>query len=350
VLDFNGLPIFGILTIFALSSAMIWIAGTSLAVHGDALADRLGLNKVFVGLVFLATVTELPEIVTTITAAQAGNAALVLGNMFGGITMQTAILAVADVFAVRYALTSWPRKPTHALLAVMLIVLLSSLLAITFLGDVVLVSRVGLGAICLFCGYPLVMFLLRNSDRKATWVPVELPDDDERSSSNSAAGRRFPDTSNRVLIYRSIFFSFMILTAGVALALSADALAVRGVLGSSFIGVTLLAAATSLPELSTTLAAARIGAYSMAIANIFGSNLIMVALLLPADLAYRRGPILSEADSSAQFSIATGIIVTAIYVVGILMRRTPSLFGAGLDSWLVMTVYVGSIVALFFMQ
>ena len=76
----------------------------------------------------------------------------------------------------------------------------------------------------------------------------------------------------------------------------------------------------------------------------------MLALILPADVAYRRGPILAEADASAQLSVATGIVVTAIYVAGILIRRTPSILGAGLDSWLVMTVYIASLFALFYMQ
>lgn len=86
-----------------------------------------------------------------------------------------------------------------------------------------------------------------------------------------------------------------------------------------------------MPELSTTIAAARMGAYTMAISNIFGSSLIMVALILPADIAYRSGPILADADQVAQFSIVTGILVTAIYISGILIRRTPRLFSAGID-------------------
>ena len=82
------------------------------------------------------------------------------------------------------------------------------------------------------------------------------------------------------------------------------------------------------------------GAYTMAISNFFGSNLIMVALILPADFAYRGGPILAEVDKVAQFSIVTGILVTAIYISGILIRRTPRMFGAGIDSILVLTVYL----------
>jgi cation:H+ antiporter len=90
--------------------------------------------------------------------------------------------------------------------------------------------------------------------------------------------------------------------------------------------------------------------YTMAIANIFGSNLIMLALILPADIAYRGGPILAEADRSAQFSLAIGIIVTAVYVVGLLVRRTPVFFGAGADSWAVAAIYLGSLYALFLLQ
>ncbi|MCB4457903.1 hypothetical protein [Leisingera sp. McT4-56] len=117
----DALPVYGLAAVFAAAALVVWFAGTRLAMAGDEFSERYNLAKEFVGLLFLATVTELPEIVTTATAAQVGNAQLVLGNMFGGITMQTAILAVAGIFAVRYALTSWPRKPNHALLVLLLV-------------------------------------------------------------------------------------------------------------------------------------------------------------------------------------------------------------------------------------
>ncbi len=349
MVDLSGLPLSIVLVVFLCAATLVWVAGTRLATHGDEIAERLNLAREFVGLIFLATVTELPEIVTTITAARVENASLVLGNMFGGITMQTAILAVTDFFAVRYALTSWPRKPTHALVAVMLIVLLSGLLVITLLGDAPVMSNIGIGAVLLFLGFPLVIALQRGFDQKSSWAPVDLPEDEKRRNGRSRNGERFDKVSTTGLILRSAFYSILILIGGVALALSADTLVAQTGLGASFVGATLLAAATSMPELSTTLAAARIGAYTMAIANIFGSNLIMLALILPADIAYSAGPILSEAGTSAQFSIATGIMVTAIYVAGILIRRTPSILGAGLDSWLVMFIYLSSLVGLFFL-
>lgn len=346
-MNLNELPFFAIAAIFTISAACVWMAGTRLAIYGDELSERLKLSREFIGLIFLATVTELPEIVTTATAALNGNAPLVLGNLFGGITMNTAILAVIDFFIVRHALTSWPRKPNHALLAVLLIVLLALLLALTFVGDVALVLNIGLGAICLSACYPVVIALLRKFDGKDSWAPIDLPEEIEHEVGIMPADNHLEKTSTKALIFFTILVSFVILIAGVALAISADLIAEKSALGSSFIGITLLAAATSLPELSTTIAAARIGAYTMAISNIFGSNLIMIALILPSDIAYRGGLILSQADPVAQFSIAIGIVVTAIYVVGILIRRTPTWLGAGIDSWLVMLTYIAMLITLY---
>ncbi len=82
----------------------------------------------------------------------------------------------------------------------------------------------------------------------------------------------------------------MILLAGMVLARVAEALAEQTGLGTSFIGGTLLAASTSLPELSTTIMAVRLGNYQMAVSNIFGSNSIMIALPFLADIFYREGP------------------------------------------------------------
>lgn len=121
-------------------------------------------------------------------------------------------------------------------------------------------------------------------------------------------------------------------------------------LGSSFVGASILAASTSLPELSTSITAVRIGAYTMAISNIFGSNLIMLALLLPADLLYREGPILEQAGQFEMLSLVFGILVTIIYVTGLLVRQKPKVFGVGIDSACVLTVYVGSLFVLYFMR
>ena len=128
---------------------------------------------------------------------------------------------------------------------------------------------------------------------------------------------------------------------------TAQTIADQSALGSSFIGVTLLAASTSLPELSTTIAAVRLGAYTMALSSIFGSNLIMVLVLFPADMFYRQGETLRQADDTAQLALLSGILVTTIYVTGLLMKKKPRVLGMGMDSVLVLAVYLASVYAFY---
>ena len=338
-------PLLANIAIFAAAAAGVWMAGHALARDADELAERTGLGRAFVGLVLLASATELPEIATTSTAAIAGKPSLVLGNMFGGITMQTAILALADAIAVRGVLTRYPRKPTHALEATLLIGLLSILLGICIFGDSEIAFGVGAGALLLACVYAFAVWLLRRYDTNSDWVPFDLPD--------LAAGEApvipltRPDVTTRVLAARMTGFSLVILACGVGLVWAADAIAVQTALGTSFIGSTVLAASTSLPEVSTTIAAARMGAYTMAISNIFGSNLIMLALLLPADALYRAGPLLAQASKAEMLTLVAGMLVTSVYVAGLLVRRKPQVLGMGVDSACVMGIYLASLVMLY---
>lgn len=344
--DIASLPILANAALFLVAALVVWVAGARLALIGDELSERFRLEKEFIGLVFLATISKLPEIVTSVTGAQIESPSLVLGALFGSIAFNTAILAVADFFIVRGALTSWPRSPSNALAGVLLIALLSLILALTITGDPALFGYVGVGGLALALGFPMIVALQRAVDRRSRWVPVDLPDETEKGMLMQDRRAIGVLSTQRLLLLTALYVSG-ILGGGLVLTLTADALAGQMGVGSAFIGVTFLAIATSLPEFSTTIASVRIGAYTMALANIFGSNLITVTLIAPADLAYPGGAILSEAGPAAQLGLAIGMTVTAIYVAGILVRRKSKLWRAGVDSWLVLGLYLGSLVPLF---
>ncbi len=345
-LGLSGAPLYVNLLLFAACAAGVWIAGTRLTVYADEVAGRKHLARGLVGLIFLASATELPEIVTTLTAAVEQKAKLVLGNMYGGIALQTTILAVVDAFFVRAALSGYPRKPTNVLEAVLLILLLGLILGFTALEGRIGIAHVGAGSIILAATYLTSIFLLRGYDEHVDWVPVDLPA--QHASSGEAPHRpNVTDLTLNGIYIRVAACCAAILFFGTLIVQLADSLAVQTGLGQSFVGATFLAATTSLPELSTTITAARLGAYTMAISNIFGSNLIMVVLLLPADIAYSQGRILAEAGPSEIFAIIVGIVVSAIYAVGLLVRRKPRFWNMGLDSVLILTVYVASLFALY---
>ena len=137
--------LFATLMLFALSAAVVWFSGARLAYLMDTLADRYHLAKSLVGLLILSLATSLPEVATTLTAAIQQTRDLVLNNLFGGIALQTAILAMSDFWA-RGAITNYPRKANHALEATLLVLLLSVALIITNLGETFVLAGVGLGS------------------------------------------------------------------------------------------------------------------------------------------------------------------------------------------------------------
>jgi cation:H+ antiporter len=143
------------------------------------------------------------------------------------------------------------------------------------------------------------------------------------------------------------FAAGVILAAGWALASTGEAIAQQTGLGSSFVGFALVAASTSLPELSTTLAAVRRRNYQMAVSNILGTNCLEVALFLLVDAVYRGGPILAALDQSAMFAAALGMVVTGIFLIGLLERRNRTIFRMGVDSFAVVVAYLTGLVALY---
>ncbi len=339
---FETLPIWLNLALFVAGAIGVWMAGTRLCHYADAIADRKRIGKAMMGFVFLAAATELPEMATTIVGSIAGEARLVLNNMFGGITMQTAVLAVADAAVPMVTLTSYPRKPTPALEGTLLILLLALLLAVSSLGDAELAWNVGFASIVFALAYAGTIFMLRNFDQNEPWRPVEVLEETVAPLTETTARRLDAFPVSR-LVWMSLSATLVVFICGVLLVTLAETLAAQTALGTSFIGVTLLAASTSLPELSTTIAAVRLGAFTMAISNIFGSNLIMIALLLPADILYREGVLLDQIDTTATFALMSGLVVSSVYVAGLLLRNRKRVFGMGIDSVIVLLIYSASL-------
>jgi len=351
-LDFGNNSLAVNLAIFVVLAVVIWLAGTRISFYADALTTRTGMGSAFMGMVFLAAATSSPEIGTTISAATAGQAQLAVNNAFGGVSMQTAILAIVDLLFIRGALTYFSPKPVLMLQGVFLILLIGMALTGIAAGDTLTILGVGMWSVLLLVVYILSLKMSQGYERQKEWMPENAPDEAQvqesvKSPKSQSAEDRYRHWSRRRLILFFALGTVIIFAVGYVLAQTATAIAAQTGLGTSFVGATLLAASTSLPELSATSAAVRLGNYSMAIANIFGSNSFMIMLVFLGDVFYRGGSILQQVDRSAMFGAATGILVTAIYLIGMLERRDRTVLRMGIDSAVVLAIYLGSLVILY---
>ena len=342
--DFHSLSLWINALLLAGAAVAVWIAGTRLAGYADAVASRTNLSKALLGMLMLGVATSLPEIATTVTGAVIGNAQLVAGNLFGGVALQMAILAIVDVAAVKGALTFFTPQPVLLFQGVMLLLLLALAMAGAASGEPLAYAGVGLTPVLLFAGYLATIRVSQGGDYVPRWRATNQPEPDAGTDTQHD---EVHELSNARLYSYSAVAAAVILAAGWLLARTGDALAVQTNLGSSFVGVSLVAASTSLPELSTALGAVRRGNHQMAVSNILGTNCLEVALFFLADAVFRGGPILASTDRSAMFAGALGMVVTAIFLLGLLERRNRTVLRMGIDSLAVLVVYASGLAGLY---
>ena len=111
----------------------------------------------------------------------------------------------------------------------------------------------------------------------------------------------------------------MTLAAGVVLELAGNTLADRAGVNGVIFGATVLAVATALPEISSGIAAVRLGDNALALGDIFGGNAFQLCLFLLADLV-AQSPVLPTAGGLNAWLASLGVGLTAIYAMGVIIR------------------------------
>jgi cation:H+ antiporter len=341
------------IAIFAGAALAVWLAGTRVAGWADRLSRRTGIGQAAMGLLLLAGVTSLPEIAVTVTAAVGDNPKLAVNNLLGSVALQVAILAVADAVIGKDALTSVLPDPV-VLIQVALNVLMLSLVAAAVLSGDHGFFGVGVWSSALFATYLASVWILTRSQGRRPWV-ARGPAQGEGESKAKAEARHNDDKdrdrlSLRALVLRIVGGAAVILVAGVFLSKTGEAIATQTGLGQNMGGYLLVAISTSLPELSTVIASVRLGRYVMAVSDIFGTNLFNGAMIFVVDIFYRGGLALNEVGPFAAFAALLGIVVSALFLIGLLERRDRTVLRMGYDSFAALLVYFGGTALLFQLQ
>lgn len=306
-------------TSFLLLGGVIAVAGFWLSRYGDVIAERTGLSGSWVGLILMATVTSLPELVTGVSAVQMADAPdLAVGDALGSCLFNLLLLSVIDFFHRPVCLFARAAEG-HALStgysAVLLAIVGANLLVpATFPG--LTVSPATLLIV------PIYVLALRNiftHDRRRLIQPAE------------PAVARYPDTTLVRAVSGYLVAAVAVVAAGILLPGAALGIAEAMGWSNTFVGTLFLAAATSLPEMVVTLSAVRIGALDMAIANLLGSNLFNMMVLAVDDFAYPKGPLLSHVSAGHSFTVLTALLMTGIVTIGLIYR--PTARPAGAVSW-----------------
>jgi len=319
---------------FIVSAAVIAFAASVLARYGDVIGTRTGVGGVFIGVLLMASVTSIPEFLTILNSIQEGVPNLAVGNLMGSNLFNIMLLAVVDLAGNNHRFL---RRESHRhALSGSLALLMISLVIVFILADLdVMVGPVGLDSLILIGVYIIGVYLLRRDSQHASKKPREpepIPED--------------MPSMRRAVIGFAIAAAVLVF-ANPIMVRSAETIAEITGLGNSFVGATLVAVVTSLPEVVATITAVRIGAAGMAIANLFGSNMFNMMLIGAADIFYLQGRFISVVDPTFLLVGAMGMVMNCVALVGNVARLEKRLWKFEFDATALLILYIISLVILY---
>lgn len=308
---------------FILSAAVIVGAAYFLAKYGDVIAIRTGLGGMFIGILLMAAATSLPELLTSMEAVRQNTPNIAAGNLLGSNGFNMLLLAILDLLHRSQRIL---RKAAmrHALTGSLAILMIGLVLFFITAEIEVKVGWVGLDSLIIIGTYIFALRLISGDQEKGKPAEKYIPEGTPKLwvgllGFAAAAG---------VLIFITPYM----------VGASADIAEITD-LGTTFVGTTLVALVTSLPEMVTTIAAIRIGASDMAIGNLFGSNMFNMVALGVTDLFYTQGRFLATIDPAFMLVGLFGLLMTAIGLVGNLAKLEKRFWFIEIDSLLLFILY-----------
>jgi len=303
------------------------------------LAELSGLGKAWIGLILMASVTSLPELMVGISSVSiVEEPDLAVGDILGACALNLGILSLMDLFIPKNKTLFGTISKNHILAAVFSLILLSIAgLGLFLSGDIALTPSIGLTSIA----FAVVYFF---SMRTIYAYQKEHPAD-----SNNPESKKQNLTMRQAGLRYALFALVIIITA-LALPYFAEHIAEMTGLGKSFVGALFLAISTCLPEVAVSVSAVRMGAADLAVGNILGSNIFNLFILFICDLFYVKGHLLKDASEVHMVSVFFVIIMTAVAIIGLLFPAKSKKLLMSLDTMIIFILYIVNMVLLYFLQ
>ena len=311
---------------FIIATVVIVITGSRLSKYGDMMADMLGWGKMFMGILLMASVTSMPELMSGISAVTILDAPdLAVGDILGSCAFNILIISIMDIFYKGDKPLTSAAQTGHIIAASFGIMLLSlvafAILMPSFFGTISWVGEFSLLFLILYLVAIRVVFLYNKKNNHLL---------ENNNNSNSLTLKQ--------VIFRYTLNAFILMGAAMLLPFFGKNLAEASGLGQSFFSTLFIAISTSLPEVVVSVAAIRLGTIDLAIGNIFGSNIFNIAILSIDDILYTKGPIFLYTNPNHIIPALGTIIITAIGIIGIIYKAEKK-WKLAIDTSLIVVVY-----------
>jgi cation:H+ antiporter len=328
--------------LFLTCTLAIFYSGTRLSRYGDIIAEKTGMGRVWIGVILLAFVTSLPELVTGLSSVMIFQTPdIAAGDVLGSCVFNILILASLDVFDRASPISSRVQQ-RHVLSAGFGILLLAIVAGSVFLSDSRYGTPPGFGWVGLYT--PIIIFLYVISMRMIFYHEKRVLAAFVKERAEELRYEKIP--KKKVYINFTVNAIIVVIAATFLPEIGKLLAEITG-LGQTFVGTILIAVSTSLPEIVVSVTALRIGAGDMAIGNLFGSNLFNIGILAIDDVFFFRGPLLSFIQPAHIVSALSALTMMIIAVIGLTYRASRKRLILGWDALSIIIVYVLNILILY---
>ncbi len=344
---FTSLSLTALIPLFIAAATAVWIAGIELSNTTDIIDTRFNLGEALGGLIFLSIATNLPEIAIIISASIHHNMGIAIGNILGGIGIQTVVLVFLDGIGLKNkaSLTYQAASLQLVLEGTLVIIVLVICIMAAQLPKNIIYARLAPGDLLIFLTWLIGLWLINKARTDLPWhkkgrAPNIIP----LKKTPQQNKRKHWSTAFTIFVF--MLASIITLIAGAVLEESGSAIADKIHWSGVLFGSTILAATTSIPEISSGLAAIRLGEYTLAVSDIFGGNAFLPVLFMLATLISGES-VLPQAQTTDIYLASLGVLLTSIFIFGLIFRPKRQFFNLGIDSIVVLAVYIVGTIGLF---
>lgn len=286
--------------IFLVAAIAIFFAGNTLAKAGDIIARQTRLGHLWVGALLIAAATSLPELTAGTAAVLTDAPDLAVGGAFGSNMANMAILALIALWFGRARVLQ--REALGITLTAALAVVLTGIASLFIVAQLEynIAGVAGYGSIVLAAAVIIGLLL--------------MPQTAEGAGGAEQKQEAKPAQSTAAAVAMFCAAAAVIFVAAPVLVWAVEEIAEQTGLTESFVGVLLLAIATSLPELAASSAAVRMGSLDLAVGNLYGSNAMNIGILIWLDAIYTKAPLLEAVDIS---NAVAGLVAVLLMMIGL---------------------------------
>lgn len=293
-----------ILLYLAVASAVVW--ASIRASHYIDLIDRTTkLSGAFLGGVLLSAVTSLPELFTSLSATLVlHKPSLCISNILGSNLFNIAMLSAVMLCCIRSA--GRLRSGKGNIIVALYVALIYAVMGLDYFG--ILHFELGTVNIITFIFIFIYILAVRHLSGE-TSAPAD--EDDQPPVTLSL----------RAIITRFVLAGIAIIALSIAMTYVTDAVADKYNIGQGLAGALMLGVATSLPEVSSTIALFRMKNYDIAVGNIVGSNLFNFMVLCIADIASYKTSVYVYDDANVVWLLKFGAAAALTAVPMLFIRK-----------------------------